>query len=202
LVCLSGGLAFADVADRSTPSSSASKSSVGDHTPVGPSSSQAKPQIYAQVYGDWIYRCAVQSGDTATHPRCAVAQQMVFQQKGKTIPLLTLAFAPAEHGGSGHVANILAPLDVLLPSGIGLSVDAAPVTTLPYTFCDVAGCWSIGSSADAFIGAAQIGKVGHAEVQLVNGRKVTINFSLNGLARALAALDSGVPPANKARPTA
>jgi invasion protein IalB len=200
--CVSSGLAFGDVADGAA--SSSVKSNPDNHQPaVATSSKQAAPQIYAQVYGDWVYRCTIQpQGNAATHQRCAVEQQMVLRQNGKAIPLITLAFTPAGSGAPSHVANVLAPLDVLLPSGIVLSVDASSGATLPYTFCDVSGCLSIGSPADGFIRAAQSGKVGHAALQLINGRKITINFSLNGLGHALSALDSGIPPATKVRPTA
>jgi len=172
-------------------------SSQSNVTPAS-TASTASTKIFAQVYGSWIYRCAVTSQPNAVPKKfCAVEQQMVLNQGGKTIPLMTLAVVSVKSPGVSHITNIVAPLDVLLGPGIAISVDAVKPQVMPFTFCNTQGCWVVGSPVDAFLHEAHGAKLGHAEVAMLNGRKLTINFSLNGFAPALAALDSGVVPSHE-----
>ncbi len=163
---------------------------------VAANATQPQPKLYAKVYGDWIYRCAVVPGAQAksgvAQQSCAVAQNMVLNANGHVLPLMTLAFGKAP--GHLHVLNIVAPLDVLLAPGAAISVDADKPVIDPYKFCNNVGCWSVDQPADLWLDQARAGKLGHAKIILVNGRSVTINFSLSGIGPAITALDSGVPP--------
>jgi invasion protein IalB len=157
------------------------------------------PKLFAQVYGNWVYRCAVPSQPTANgHASCEVVQPMVFNQGNKSIPLMTLAFT---HGANGtHVMNLVAPLGVLLAPGIAVSVDQEQPVLAAYAFCDAAGCWSVDQPAATLLDQMRRGTQGHAKFVLLTGRTVTVNFSLSGLTSAATALDSGVPPKEEIKP--
>jgi len=167
--------------------------------PAAPTSPVPAPKVYAQVYGDWIYRCisVPQSGQIGQPGQigCEAVQQMVLNQNGKSIPLMTLAFLRGPN--QADVMNIVAPLGVLLQPGIALSVGAGKPILASYAFCTGSGCWSIDQPANGLIKEFHGGQQGHARIALLNGHTVTINFSLSGAGQALAALDSGIPPAHE-----
>jgi invasion protein IalB len=171
-------------------------------TPAAPATaSPAAPvqKLYAQTYGDWTYRClaAAAAGQPVT-TNCFVQQQLVFSNNGHTSPLLTVTFLKAVP--KGHSMNIVAPLGVALRAGVEMSVDSGKPTETTYSFCNNNGCAVIDAPAFAITRDIHNAKTGHAKIGLMNGKPLTINFSLKGLAQALAALDSGVMPKTEIQP--
>ncbi|MDE8349776.1 MAG: invasion associated locus B family protein [Acidocella sp.] len=158
------------------------------------------PKLFAQVYGDWVYRCLSNAaeGQPATMV-CSVQQQLVLKKDGHVTQLLTVTFVKGDT--KGHDVNILAPLGVALKPGVELSVNTSKPVAAAYSFCNENGCFVINQPAAHFTKDIHSNQAkGHAKIGLMNGKLITIDFSLKGLVPALAALDSGVPPAREVKP--
>ena len=162
---------------------------------------QPAPQARVQKFDDWYYRCIdskAADGSTATH--CEVAQIATVKQGDQDVNILTLAIAKAtdqptasnkksaKHPARELVLTALVPLNMYLPAG--LSIDAADksVVQLSYRNCNQAGCWSQQKLDAKMIAVLSKAADGTGHVQLMNGQKVTIKFSLKGLSAALDAL--------------
>ncbi|NTG12122.1 invasion associated locus B family protein [Agrobacterium rhizogenes] len=153
-----------------------------------------------QKFDDWYYRCIdgkAADGSAATH--CEVAQIATVKQGDQDVNVLTLAIAKADapaapdkktakQPASDLVLTALVPLNMYLPAG--LSIDAAdkPVVQLAYRNCNQAGCWSQQKLDTKTISALAKAADGVGHVQMMNGQKVNIKFSLKGLSAALDAL--------------
>jgi invasion protein IalB len=130
------------------------------------------PNVAVQAFSNWLYRCQHSPDGTQAAQACEVVQEMVVQQDGKSIPVLTMAFARADSASKNHLITILAPLGVQLKPGLGIAADDGKQTILDFQYCDQRGCWIAG---------------------------LTINFSLSGLGAGIGALDSGKPPVQAAQ---
>jgi invasion protein IalB len=175
------------------------------NAPTPPAAAPAQPaapvpKLFAQVYGDWVYRCLSSPADAkAAQMVCSVQQQLVLKKDGHVTQLLTVTFVKDDT--KGHDMNILAPLGVALKPGVQLSVDSQKPMAATYSFCNENGCFVIGEPAAHFTKDIHSNQAkGHAKIGLMNGKLITIDFSLKGLMPALAALDSGVPPAREVKP--
>ncbi len=157
-------------------------------------------KLYAQTYGDWVYRClSTTPAGQPTHIICSVQQHLVLKQNGHVTQLLTVTFV--RNDAKGHDVNILAPLGVALKPGVELSVDSLKPLDAAYSFCNENGCFVIDQPAARFTKDVHSNlSKGHAKIGLMNGKLITIDFSLKGLIPALAALDSGVPPRREVKP--
>lgn len=161
---------------------------------------QPAPQARVQKFDDWYYRCIdgkAADGSAATH--CEVAQIATVKQGDQDVNVLTLAIAKADapaapdkktakQPASDLVLTALVPLNMYLPAG--LSIDAAdkPAVQLAYRNCNQAGCWSQQKLDTKTISALAKAADGVGHVQMMNGQKVNIKFSLKGLSAALDAL--------------
>jgi len=167
--------------------------------PVQAADSPAAPKVASQAFSSWLYRCQEVAAPAKTNQACEIVQEMVVQKDDKSIPVLTMAFARAEAGAKSHVVTILAPLGVQLKPGLQISADDGKPVTFDFQYCDQRGCWIAGEKGDALLAMLKQGKTGAAKMTLVNGRNLTINFSLAGLGMGVAALDSGKTPIQTAQ---
>lgn len=161
---------------------------------------QPAPQARVQKFDDWYYRCIDgKAADGAATTHCEVAQIATVKQGDQDVNVLTLAIAKADapaapdkkagkQPASELVLTALVPLNMYLPAG--LSIDAAdkPVVQLAYRNCNQAGCWSQQKLDAKMIAALSKAADGTGHVQMMNGQKVNIKFSLKGLSAALDAL--------------
>ncbi|WP_353619758.1 invasion associated locus B family protein [Rhizobium sp. ICMP 5592] len=153
-----------------------------------------------QKFDDWYYRCIDgKAADGAATTHCEVAQIATVKQGEQDVNVLTLAIAKADapavsdkkagkQPASDLVLTALVPLNMYLPAG--LSIDAAdkPAVQLAYRNCNQAGCWSQQKLDTKTISALAKAADGVGHVQMMNGQKVNIKFSLKGLSAALDAL--------------
>ncbi|MFS8116155.1 invasion associated locus B family protein [Rhizobium jaguaris] len=162
---------------------------------------QPAPQARVQKFDDWYYRCVDgKAADGSATTNCEVAQIATVKQGEQDVNILTLAIAKAPASApvspqkgsktaqSDLVLTTLVPLNMYLPAGLSIEVSDKPVVQLAYRNCNQAGCWSqqkLDAKMVAVLSKAADG-VGH--VQMMNGQKVNIKFSLKGLVAALDAL--------------
>lgn len=167
----------------------------------------AQPQVHATKFDSWYYRCfegkAVDGGPISS---CEVAQIATVKQGEQDVNVLTLAFAKAppsvpaaaQKSGKSAVPDILltalVPLNMYLPVGLGIDAGDKQVVQLAYRNCNQTGCWAQQKLDAKAMAALQKSSDGVGHVQLMNGQKVNIKFSLKGLTSALDALSK---PASK-----
>jgi invasion protein IalB len=158
-----------------------------------------------QKFDDWYYRCVDGKGaDGSAITNCEVAQIATIKQGDQDVNVLTMAFAKAadapaasnkkaaKQPASDLVLTTLVPLNMYIPAGLGIDVADKPVVQLAYRNCNQAGCWAQQKLDGKMVAALTKAADGTGHVQMMNGQKVNIKFSLKGLPAALDALQKPV----------
>ena len=169
--------------------------------PAADAQQQPAPQARVQKFDDWYYRCIDgKTADGSATTSCEVAQIATVKQGDQDVNVLTLAIAKATDAPSAAskkvakpaaaelVLTTLVPLNMYIPAGLSIDVADKPVVQLAYRNCNQAGCWAQQKLDAKTIGALSKAVDGTGHVQLMNGQKVNIKFSLKGLSAALDAL--------------
>lgn len=86
-------------------------------------------------YGDWQVRCDTPPG--AKSEQCALIQNVTAEDKPNVgLSIIVLRTADKKQ----RILRVLAPLGVLLPSGLGLRIDATDVGRTAFVRCLPNGC--------------------------------------------------------------
>lgn len=101
---------------------------------LAPGQSMAQSPVKS-VHGDWEIRCDTPPG--ATSEQCAL-MQFVTAEDRDNVGLNVIVLRTADR--SAHILRILVPLGVLLPHGLGLSVDGTDVGRSNFVRCLPQGC--------------------------------------------------------------
>jgi invasion protein IalB len=91
--------------------------------------------VVKSKHGDWEMRCETPPG--ATKEQCALLQSVVAEDK-PNINLHVIVLKLAD--GKSHLLRVIAPLGVLLPSGLGLKIDDIDVGRAGFVKCLPTGC--------------------------------------------------------------
>jgi invasion protein IalB len=86
-------------------------------------------------HGDWELRCETPPG--ASKEQCALLQSVAAEDK-PNINLVVIVLKTAD--GKSRLLRVIAPLGVLLPSGLGLKIDDADVGRAGFVRCLPTGC--------------------------------------------------------------
>jgi invasion protein IalB len=100
----------------------------------------ASPSVHAQgavrsTHGDWQMRCEVPAGAKAE--QCAIVQSIAAEDR-PNITLLVIALRTADQ--KSRLLRVVAPLGVLLPSGLGLKIDDKDIGRAGFVRCLATGC--------------------------------------------------------------
>jgi invasion protein IalB len=95
-----------------------------------PAQSTAKP-----VHGDWQVRCDTPPG--AQGEQCALIQSVTAEDR-PNVGLTVIVLKTADQ--KSRLMRVLAPLGVLLPSGLGLKIDKTDVGRAGFVRCLPNGC--------------------------------------------------------------
>ena len=117
------------------------------------SSALAQGVIKAK-HGDWEMRCETPPG--ASREQCALIQSVAAEDK-PNVNLVVIVLKTAD--GKSRLLRVIAPLGVLLPSGLGLKVDTADVGRTPFVRCLPTGCIAEVLMDDKLIDQMKTGKV-------------------------------------------
>lgn len=98
-----------------------------------PTEDVPEAEVEVQQFQDWSLRCA---GEEAQR-RCELVQPVDDPETGE--PVMAMVVAPSGPD-SVPVAWFVMPLGILLPPGIGLSIDDAEPDRLPIRHCEPGGC--------------------------------------------------------------
>jgi invasion protein IalB len=88
------------------------------------------------VYGAWKLKCAQLAG--AKREKCALVQDLALEDRKNMF--MTVIFLRSFEGGDRKILRVVAPLKMLLPTGLGLKVDGADVGHVPFIKCFHEGC--------------------------------------------------------------
>ena len=105
------------------------------------------------VHGDWQIRCDTPPG--AQGEQCALIQSVVAEDRsnaGLTVIVLKTADQKSK------LMRVVAPLGVLLPSGLGLKIDNVDVGRAGFVRCLPNGCIAEVVMDDTLIGKLRTGK--------------------------------------------
>jgi invasion protein IalB len=85
--------------------------------------------------GDWETRCETPPG--ATKEQCALIQSVAAEDR-PNVSLVVIVLKTAD--GKSRLLRVVAPLGVLLPSGLGLKIDQVDVGRAGFVRCLPTGC--------------------------------------------------------------
>jgi invasion protein IalB len=86
-------------------------------------------------YGDWEMRCEMPPG--ASSEQCALVQLVAAEDK-PNVSLSVIVMKTADR--KARLLRIIAPLNVLLPAGLGLRVDQTEIGRTGFVRCLPSGC--------------------------------------------------------------
>jgi invasion protein IalB len=101
----------------------------------GPISPDWAQGVVKSKHGDWEVRCETPPG--ALHEQCALLQSVAASDR-PNINLVVIVLKTAD--GKSRLLRVIAPLGVLLPSGLGLKIDDIDVGRAGFVRCLPTGC--------------------------------------------------------------
>ncbi len=149
---------------------------------VGLSGASAQGVVRA-THGDWQIRCDQPPG-LATE-QCALMQSVTAEDRNN-IGLTVIVLKTPEN--DGRLMRILAPLGVLIPSGLGLFVDEEDLGKAGFVRCLPNGCVAEVVMDDALIGKLQGGTEATFIVFQTPEEGIGIPIGLNGFNEGYTAL--------------
>jgi invasion protein IalB len=99
---------------------------------AGPASAQG---VVRSVYGDWQIRCETPPG--AQNEQCALMQSVTAEDR-PNVGLTVIVLKTADQ--KSRLMRVVAPLGILLPSGLGLKIDNNDVGRAGFVKCLPNGC--------------------------------------------------------------
>jgi invasion protein IalB len=129
------------------------------------------------VHGDWQIRCDTPPG--AQTEQCALIQSVVAEDRsnaGLTVILLKTA------DQKSRLMRVVAPLGVLLPSGLGLKLDNADVGRAGFVRCLPNGCVAEVVMDDKLLNQLKTAKTATFIIFETPEEGIGFPLSLNGLA--------------------
>jgi invasion protein IalB len=135
------------------------------------------------THGDWQMRCETPPG--AKSEQCALVQSVAAEDK-PNVTLLVIALKTADQ--KSRLLRIVAPLGVLLPSGLGLKIDEKDIGRAGFVRCLTTGCVAEVVMDDNLVGQMRTGKNATFIVFQTPEEGIGIPVSLEGFAKGLESL--------------
>jgi invasion protein IalB len=135
------------------------------------------------VHGDWQMRCDTPPG--ASSEQCALIQNVTAEDRDN-VGLSVIVLKTADK--QARILRVLAPLGVLLPSGLGLRVDDADIGRAAFVRCLPNGCIAEVILQDDVVGKLRGGKQATFIIFQTPEEGIGIPISLNGFSAGFDAL--------------
>jgi invasion protein IalB len=116
----------------------------------GPAAAQG---VVRSVYGDWQIRCETPPG--AQNEQCALMQSVTAADR-PNVGLTVIVLKTADQ--KSRLMRVVAPLGILLPSGLGLKIDNDDVGRAGFVKCLPNGCIAEITMDDTLIGKLRTGQ--------------------------------------------
>jgi invasion protein IalB len=117
---------------------------------IAPAAAQG---VVKSVHGDWQVRCDTPPG--AKSEQCALIQSVTAEDR-PNVGLTVIVLKTADQ--KGRLMRVLAPLGVLLPSGLGLKIDNTDVGRAGFVRCLPNGCVAEVMMDDNLLGTLRTGQ--------------------------------------------
>jgi invasion protein IalB len=134
-------------------------------------------------HGDWQIRCETPAGAPAE--QCALVQNVTAEDRDNVG--LTVIFLRTQDQ-QARILRVLAPLGVLLPSGLGLAIDGEDVGRAGFVRCLPTGCIAEVIMDDELINRLASGDVATFVIFQTPEEGIGIPISLAGFGAGVAAL--------------
>jgi invasion protein IalB len=139
--------------------------------------------VVKNTFGEWQLRCETPAG--AKTEQCAVVQNVAAEDR-PNMTLLVIVLRTAD--GKSRLLRVVAPLGVLLPSGLGLRIDETDIGRAGFVRCLTTGCIAEVVLEDNLINQLKNGKTATFIVFQTAEEGIGIPISLNGFAQGFDSL--------------
>ena len=133
--------------------------------------------VVKSKHGDWDLRCETPPG--AQREQCALTQNVAAEERPNDA-LVIIVLKTAD--GKSRLLRVIAPLGVLLPSGLGLKIDDQDVGRAGFVRCLPAGCVAEVVMEDKLIAQLSAGKTATFIIFNTPEEGVGIPLTLTGFA--------------------
>ncbi|MEX2128315.1 MAG: invasion associated locus B family protein [Xanthobacteraceae bacterium] len=131
--------------------------------------------VVRSVHGDWQIRCDTPPG--AQSEQCALIQSVTAEDR-PNVGLTVIVLKTADQ--KSRLMRVLAPLGVLLPSGLGLKIDQVDVGRAGFVRCLPNGCVAEVVMDDKLIGQLKAGQLATFIIFQTPEEGIGIPLSLSG----------------------
>lgn len=135
------------------------------------------------THGDWQIRCDQPPG--AREEQCALIQNVTAEDRDN-VGLSVIVLKTADK--QARILRVLAPLGVLLPSGLGLRIDDKDIGRAGFVRCLANGCFAEVVLEDDLIRQLETGTSATFIIFQTPEEGIGIPISLNGFKEGFAAL--------------
>ena len=149
-----------------------------------PATGHAQDETLIGTHGDWDLKCAKPAG---SKNRICWVEQKVTSEDRPNVGLTVTYLKPAK--GNEGTLQIQAPLGVVLERRLGLKVDGKDVGNVPFERCIASGCWARSQMKEDLLKIFTTGKTAVFIIFDTPEAGIGIPISLNGLPKAIAALN-------------
>ena len=139
--------------------------------------------VVKNTYGDWQLRCETPAG--AASEQCFLVQNVAAEDRPH-VTLLVIVLKTAD--AKSRLLRVVAPLGVLLPSGLGLKIDDKEVGRAGFVRCLTTGCVAEVTMEEALITQLKSGKQATFIVFQTAEEGIGIPVSLEGFGAGFDAL--------------
>jgi invasion protein IalB len=142
----------------------------------------AEPDVQGAIrdkHGDWVTRCETPPG--AAHEQCAIVLSVVDQERPNLV-LAVIVLNTADR--KARLMRVVAPLGVLLPTGVGLRIDDADVGRLSFLQCLPNGCVAQLALDESLINKLKSGKTATLGIFQTPEQGVGVQAPLTGFKEA------------------
>jgi invasion protein IalB len=183
-----GGAALAQTATNETPAPDAAATEEAAPNPMALSMGNDGPAVgdvyIADTFDDWELRCIKSEGD---QDPCQL-YQLLKDPKGNPVAEMNI-FPLTSEDQAAAGATVITPLETLLTSQLGMSVDGGQVKKYPFSWCSAVGCFSRMGFSDADVAAFKRGVTAALIIVPVAApdKRVNLTVSLKGFTAAFEA---------------
>jgi invasion protein IalB len=131
--------------------------------------------VVRSVHGDWQIRCDTPAG--AQTEQCALIQSVTAEDR-PNVGLTVIVLKTADQ--KSRLMRVLAPLGVLLPSGLGLKIDQADVGRAGFVRCLPNGCVAEVIMDEKLVGQLKNGQIATFIIFQTPEEGIGIPVSLSG----------------------
>jgi len=139
--------------------------------------------VVKSKHGDWELRCETPAG--AQHEQCALLQSVTAEDR-PNVNLVVIVLKTAD--GKNKLLRVIAPLGVLLPSGLGLKIDNTDIGRAGFVRCLPTGCVAEVVMDDKLIGSLKNGHNATFIIFQTPEEGIGIPLDLSGFAEGFDAL--------------